>query len=130
MPTDDYGVHHPSFAEQQIRILRTLARALATGFVVYLVIVAGLLVVTGTPFAMDGPDDYARLTGTLSLFSFVLALRPRLFFGILDRLKQTLAHPAPQELPAATAPVPHVAPLAETKPMGSKSAPAPAIPGS
>jgi hypothetical protein len=76
---------------QSVFFVRTLMRSLATGFVVYLVIVAGLLVITGSPFKLSGPDDYTRLGGSMSLFSFLLAFRPRLFFRIVDSLRQGAA---------------------------------------
>lgn len=53
--------------------------ALLRGFFVYLFMTSGLLLLDDAPFMHPTPEQYIRLAGFLSLFSFVVSYQPRLF---------------------------------------------------
>ena len=53
--------------------------AVLRGFFVYLFMMSGLLVLDEAPFTHPTPEQYIRLAGFLSLFSFVVSYQPRLF---------------------------------------------------
>jgi hypothetical protein len=49
------------------------------GFFVYLFLLSGLLLLDDAPFTTPTQGQYVRLSGFLSLFSFVVSYQPRLF---------------------------------------------------
>jgi hypothetical protein len=53
--------------------------AVLRGFFVYLFMMSGLLLLDEAPFTHPTPEQYIRLGGFLSLFSFVVSYQPRLF---------------------------------------------------
>jgi hypothetical protein len=56
-----------------------LLSAILRGFFVYLFLMSGLLLLDHAPFSNAGPNQYIRLAGFLSLFSFVVSYHPHLF---------------------------------------------------
>ena len=60
---------------------------IARGLFVYLVLMSGVLVIEGTPFAQITPDGYIRQATTASLMAFVMGYFPELFRGALDRVR-------------------------------------------
>jgi hypothetical protein len=53
--------------------------AVLRGFFVYLFLMSGLLLLDHAPFSNAGPNQYIRLAGFLSLFSFLVSYHPNLF---------------------------------------------------
>jgi hypothetical protein len=53
--------------------------AILRGFFVYLFMLSGLLLLDDSPFTAPSAGQYVRLSGFLSLFSFVVSYQPRLF---------------------------------------------------
>jgi len=51
---------------------------------VYLAFIAGVFITTNDPFGDPTPDQYVRLAGTLSFFSFVVGYDPTRFQDILS----------------------------------------------
>jgi hypothetical protein len=64
--------------------------AVARGFLVYLILISGLLLVTGTPFSSTSPQSYISLAGTSSLFCFLVGFRPALVGSLLDRVTESI----------------------------------------
>ena len=57
--------------------------AVLRGFFVYLFLMSGLLLLDHAPFSNAGPNQYIRLAGFLSLFSFVVSYHPHLFGALI-----------------------------------------------
>ena len=57
---------------------------LLRGGFVYLFMVSGMLLFDDSPFSMTSPDQYLRLAGFLSLFSFVVNYQPNVFGTLID----------------------------------------------
>jgi hypothetical protein len=64
---------------------------LLRGFFVYLILLSGMLVLSGNPFANLTSGDYVRLAGLVSAFSFALNYAPRSFEDLLHRVLQLAA---------------------------------------
>ncbi len=58
--------------------------ALLRGFFVYLFMISGLLLIDDRPFADSSPQQYVRLAGFLSLFSFVVNYNPYIFNPLIE----------------------------------------------
>jgi hypothetical protein len=56
------------------------------GFVVYLAFLAGVYVAAQSPFAEPTQEQYARLSGTISLFAFVVGFDPTVFGQLISML--------------------------------------------
>lgn len=56
-----------------------LLSAMLRGFFVYLFLMSGMLLLDHAPFSGAGPNQYIRLAGFLSLFSFLVSYHPQLF---------------------------------------------------
>lgn len=63
-----------------------LASALLRGFCVFIAILAGVLVLSGSQIISPTQDQYVRLAGTGSLFAFLAGFRPRLVAQLLTRV--------------------------------------------
>lgn len=61
-----------------------LVSGLLRGMFVYLFVISGMLLFDDSPFSATGPDQYVRLAGFLSLFSFVVNYQPKVFSNLLD----------------------------------------------
>ncbi len=64
--------------------------AVARGFLVYLILISGLLLVTGQPFSTTSQQSYISLAGTSSLFCFLVGFRPALVGSLLDRVTDAI----------------------------------------
>jgi hypothetical protein len=62
-----------------------LCSAILRGFLVYLAVIAGVLMVGDSP-AAPTQEKYVRLAGFISLVGFAVNYRPELFAGLLARL--------------------------------------------
>jgi hypothetical protein len=58
--------------------------ALLRGFFVYLFMISGLLLIDDRPFADSSPQQYVRLAGFLSLFSFAVNYNPYIFNPLIE----------------------------------------------
>jgi hypothetical protein len=58
--------------------------ALLRGFFVYLFMISGLLLIDDRPFSDSSPQQYVRLAGFLSLFSFVVNYNPYIFNPLIE----------------------------------------------
>ena len=105
LPTDKYGIPIGTKSGHAVHFWTTIMRGLGTGFIVYLTAMAGTMIVSGQPFQVSGPADYNRLVATISLASFVLAVRPRLFFAILENMN--IGAQPPGSDPGDPSPNPH-----------------------
>lgn len=65
---------------------RSLAAPMLRGFCIFVSILAGVLVLTGDPFANTTPDQYLRLAGTGSLMAFAAGFNPRFVAHLLNRV--------------------------------------------
>ncbi len=65
---------------------------LVQGFVVFLLLISGLLLLGESPFKDLSQEKYVRLAGSASLFSFVLGYDPRVFIKLLERAEQIGDH--------------------------------------
>lgn len=61
---------------------------LIQGFVVYLLLLSGLLLLGEAPFQVLSQDKYIRLASSASLFSFLVGYDPRIFIRLLERIEQ------------------------------------------
>lgn len=61
-----------------------LVSGLLRGMFVYLFVISGMLLFDDSPFSATGPDQYVRLAGFLSLFSFVVNYQPKVFSNLFD----------------------------------------------
>lgn len=59
---------------------------LLRGFFVYLVLLSGMLIVSGDPFGDLNPSGYVRLAGLVSAISFALNYSPAAFSELLGRV--------------------------------------------
>ncbi len=78
--------------------------AVARGFLVYLILISGLLLVTGTPFSSTSQQSYISLAGTSSLFCFLVGFRPALVGSLLDRVTDAITGSRNAKEPAGTVP--------------------------
>lgn len=62
-----------------------LSSALLRGFCIFIAILAGVLVLSGSQLIAPTQDQYVRLAGTGSLFAFLAGFRPRLVAQLLMR---------------------------------------------
>ena len=64
------------------------ASALVRGFFVFLFLLSGILVLTGSPTltAAAGPDDYIRIAGLASVLGFLVGAQPEFMGAMFDRL--------------------------------------------
>jgi hypothetical protein len=58
--------------------------SLLRGFFVYLFMISGLLLIDDRPFSNASPQQYIRLAGFLSLFSFVVNYNPCIFNPLIE----------------------------------------------
>ena len=58
--------------------------ALLRGFFVYLFMISGLLLIEDKPFSDSSPQQYVRLAGFISLFSFVVNYNPYIFNPLIE----------------------------------------------
>src|SRR5262245_50961505 len=63
-----------------------LSSALLRGFCVFIAILAGVLVLSGSQLIAPTQDQYVRLAGTGSLFAFLAGFRPKLVAQLLTRV--------------------------------------------
>jgi len=56
-----------------------LITGLLRGFLVYLLLLAGVYAATSNPFHLPTPEQYARMAGTVSLLSFLVSYEPQFF---------------------------------------------------
>jgi hypothetical protein len=56
-----------------------LVIGLLRGFLVYLLLLAGVYAATSDPFHLPTPEQYARMAGTVSLLSFLVSYEPQFF---------------------------------------------------
>lgn len=75
----------PETAEGEVLWVNEAAAGLR-GFVVYLAFLAGVYVAAESPFANPTPEQYARLSGTISLFAFVVGFDPTVFGQLMSML--------------------------------------------
>ncbi|HLL75218.1 MAG TPA: hypothetical protein VK421_08105 [Pyrinomonadaceae bacterium] len=61
-----------------------LVSGLLRGMFVYLFVISGMLLFDDSPFSATSPDQYVRLAGFLSLFSFVVNYQPKIFSTLID----------------------------------------------
>lgn len=61
-----------------------LFSGLLRGMFVYLFVISGMLLFDDSPFSATGPDQYVRLAGFISLFSFIVSYRPEVFSNLID----------------------------------------------
>lgn len=61
-----------------------LISGLLRGMFVYLFMISGMLLFDDSPFSATGPDQYVRLAGFLSLFSFVVNYQPNIFGTLIE----------------------------------------------
>jgi hypothetical protein len=54
------------------------------GFVVYLLLLAGVYAATSDPFTTTTPEQYVRMAGTVSLLSFLVNYEPNLFQSLIN----------------------------------------------
>ncbi len=54
------------------------------GFVVYLLLLAGVYAATPAPFTSTTPEQYVRMAGTVSLLAFVVNFEPNLFQSLIN----------------------------------------------
>jgi len=59
---------------------------LIQGFVVFLLLISGMLLISEDPFTGMTQSKYIRLAGSASLFSFIAGHDPRLFVRMLERM--------------------------------------------
>ena len=57
---------------------------LLRGFFVYLFLISGLFLFDDDPFSNPSPNQYIRLAGFLSLFSFIVNYQPNTFSTLID----------------------------------------------
>lgn len=55
------------------------------GLLVYFIVISGVLVINEAPFITPTPNQYARLSGIMSLFSFLVSYNPSQFDKILSQ---------------------------------------------
>jgi hypothetical protein len=70
------------------------ASAVIRGFMIYGIVMAGLLVLATETFTNTTQGGYFRLASTVSVLSFYAGYDPELFAGVLDRVKTLLGPPA------------------------------------
>lgn len=56
-----------------------LVTGLLRGFLVYLLMLAGVYATTSNPFDLPTPEQYARMAGTVSLLAFLVSYEPQFF---------------------------------------------------
>ena len=76
------AVQNPHFKE----VLACYASASMRGFVIYLLIVSGLLLVTTEAMATPNQNQYVRLAGTMSVVSFIAGYDSNVFRQALERV--------------------------------------------
>ncbi|MBI4889079.1 MAG: hypothetical protein HY821_00550 [Acidobacteria bacterium] len=78
---------------ERITNVRALyASAMLRGFFVYLIALSGLMFLAESVFTTiaKSPDVYIRLSGSISLLSFMLGFNPEMFARMLDRIARVL----------------------------------------
>jgi hypothetical protein len=72
-----------------------IASALLRGFCVFIAILAGVLVLSGSQIITPSQDQYVRLAGTGSLLAFLAGFRPRLVAQLLKRVASMFGGDSP-----------------------------------
>ncbi|MDX2146362.1 MAG: hypothetical protein SFZ23_02470 [Planctomycetota bacterium] len=67
-------------------LLAPAVSAVTWGFFIYLVVISGIVVVTGEPFQDTSPDQYLRLAGSTSILAFVVGWRPQILTALVTRI--------------------------------------------
>jgi|GEM_PF-1893895 len=79
--------HYPRASEPTIReVLVMYSVAIARGWVIYLMLAAGLLILTSDKMANPEQGDYIRLAGTVSVIGFLAGYDADVFKRALDRV--------------------------------------------
>lgn len=70
-------------------LLAPAMSAVTWGFFVYLVLISGTIVLTGDPFKETTPEQYFRLPGSASLFSFAVGWQPQILNQLVSAVGKT-----------------------------------------
>jgi hypothetical protein len=79
---------------------------LIQGFVIYLSLVSGLLLLGEGPFMNLSPDKYLRLAGSASFLSFISGYDPRMLIRMMERFAQLTEEQKSSNLRAGGGPRP------------------------
>ena len=89
----------PSQTPQLRDVLACYAAAAMRGFVIYLMFIAGLLLVTTEAITTPDQGQYVRLAGTISVLSFVAGYDSVMFRRALDRIVSLMSQTQAPERP-------------------------------
>ena len=64
--------------------------ALLRSFLIFLVLISGILLISDDPFTSPTPAQYLRLGGLISLMSFIANYQPRVFGSLLRRVTEVI----------------------------------------
>lgn len=89
-------------APQLRDVLACYSAAAMRGFVIYLMFIAGLLLVTTEAITSPDQGQYVRLAGTISVLSFVAGYDAEMFRRALDRVVSLMSQTQHPERPKAS----------------------------
>ncbi|MGC1275854.1 MAG: hypothetical protein WBC44_19280 [Planctomycetaceae bacterium] len=91
----------PAGAPQLRDVLACYSAAAMRGFVIYLMFIAGLLLVTTEAITTPDQGQYVRLAGTISVLSFVAGYDSEMFRRALDRVVSLMSQTQHSDRPKA-----------------------------
>lgn len=71
--------------------INPLLSGIVRGFIVYLLIISGMIIILESPpISPTGPDQYIRLASVISVASFIVSYNPRYFGKLLHRAAESI----------------------------------------